>query len=200
MDSCNYYKLIMTTIQNIETLLNIEVSTTYNLRDGKKTKNKNRYYYLRDICYVVELTKGMWMICEDCKKTRVMLQNNCWCCTYDGYTYGDRSKFHRLFMNCDDNEVFIDHINRKRYDNRHDNLRIATPSENSRNTSKCKNNTSDVTGVYNNKQTQAWVARINSDNNTRISRSFSEGKYPDAKQRAIDQRKAWEIEFGYTCE
>jgi hypothetical protein len=50
---------------------------------------------------------------------------------------------HRLIAECfipnPDNKPFVDHINRKRDDNRVNNLRWVSQSENSRNTSKCRN-------------------------------------------------------------
>lgn len=55
----------------------------------------------------------------------------------------------------------IDHINRKRTDNRISNLRDATPTTNNRNKSRQKNNTSGVTGVSWNRASKAWEAYIN---------------------------------------
>ena len=45
------------------------------LRNGKKKANKNRYYYYKDQYYIIELTKGQWMISEDSTKTRELLRN-----------------------------------------------------------------------------------------------------------------------------
>ena len=55
-----------------------------------------------------------------------------------------------------DNKDFIDHINRIRNDNRIENLRWATTSENNQNKSQSKNNTSGTTNVYYYKSTDKW--------------------------------------------
>jgi HNH endonuclease len=55
-------------------------------------------------------------------------------------------------------EGFVDHINRKRDDNRVCNLRLATPTESSRNTSSRKNSSSKFLGVCRNDT--GWQAGI----------------------------------------
>jgi hypothetical protein len=54
----------------------------------------------------------------------------------------------------------VDHINNDRTNNKVDNLRFATHSENRRNSSKYINNTSGVIGVYHDKKNNKWMARI----------------------------------------
>jgi hypothetical protein len=58
----------------------------------------------------------------------------------------------------------LDHINRVRNDNRISNLREVSSSENSRNRTLNKNNSSGYPGVRWNKQMARWVARINIKN------------------------------------
>ena len=53
-----------------------------------------------------------------------------------------------------------DHINRNRLDNRRENLRACTESENQHNTEKPKHNTSGYKGVYWRKDQNKWIAKI----------------------------------------
>ena len=66
----------MTSLINIRNILNIE-NIDKPLRDGKKKVSKNRYYYFKDLYYIIALTKGRWMITEDCRKTRQLLRLYC---------------------------------------------------------------------------------------------------------------------------
>ena len=81
----------MTTLNNIESFLNIEL-THRHIKDGKKKKSKNQYYYLPDIGYVVKLTKDMYMIAEDCIKTRKLLRLYTWCVCSGYATNRDKSE------------------------------------------------------------------------------------------------------------
>lgn len=58
----------------------------------------------------------------------------------------------------------IDHINMQKDDNRFCNLREASNAENSRNSTKQKNNTSGFKGVYWNIKSNKWKAQIRVDN------------------------------------
>ena len=58
----------MTTLANIEALLNIQIGQRQ-LRDGKRKKVKNQYYWYEDQYYIIKLSKNMWMVAEDCRKT-----------------------------------------------------------------------------------------------------------------------------------
>jgi len=55
---------------------------------------------------------------------------------------------------------FLDHINGDRADNRIANLRLATPSENARNSSSYRNSTSRFRGVSWHQKAQKWVVQI----------------------------------------
>jgi hypothetical protein len=61
-----------------------------------------------------------------------------------------------------DEDVFIDHVNLNKSDNRIDNLRLASRSENGQNRAEPANNTSGKKGVllYNYNGYRRWVARI----------------------------------------
>jgi hypothetical protein len=70
----------------------------------------------------------------------------------------------------------IDHINGVRDDNRLENLRLATNSQNGMNTKKYKNNTSGVRGVRWNKSKGKWEASINVNGKTKYLGSFKDIK------------------------
>ena len=66
--------------------------------------------------------------------------------------------FHRLVMGISDENIAVDHINHNKSDNRKNNLRFVTDSQNSMNRGVSSNNTSGITGV--NKRNGKWTARI----------------------------------------
>ena len=86
----------------------------------------------------------------------------------------------------------IDHINRCREDNRIENLRVVTQSENLKNKTKYINNTSGYSGVVFNKKEQRWQARINVDKKSIHLGTFKE------KSEAIDARKQGEKKYGFS--
>ena len=61
-------------------------------------------------------------------------------------------RLHNFIMN----EKYIDHINRDKSDNRKNNLRVASISENNRNRSKGKNNSSGFIGISKGKYSKKW--------------------------------------------
>lgn len=68
-------------------------------------------------------------------------------------------RFHRIVMRAQLGQV-VDHINKDRSDNRKQNLRCCSRSENVRNRGLCSSNTSGVTGVFFDKARDKWVASI----------------------------------------
>lgn len=58
----------------------------------------------------------------------------------------------------------VDHIDQDTYNNRINNLRLATALENSKNKPKRRDNISGITGVSYDKQTGRWVVRIKNGN------------------------------------
>lgn len=66
--------------------------------------------------------------------------------------------FHRLVMGISDENIAVDHINHNKSDNRKNNLRFVTDSQNSMNRCISSHNTSGITGV--NKCNGKWTARI----------------------------------------
>jgi len=195
----------MTTLNNIEAFLNLEIGDKI-LKDGKKYNNKNKYYYYNQFYYIIKLSQDKWTIAEDCNKTRKLLKKYCWRTHNDGYaqTAVDKTtkKWHQLFFKYEDGLV-SDHINNKRFDNRIDNIRIVTSSDNSRNKTINSLNTSGKQGVSNliDKRTGVhyWRVQITDNNNKKIQKYFSISKLgtDEAKRQAIEYRKDLEIIYGY---
>lgn len=67
---------------------------------------------------------------------------------------------HRLIMGITDPKVQLDHRNRNGLDNRKDNLRIATNSQNTCNRAPYKNRSSLFKGVYFDKKANKWASQI----------------------------------------
>lgn len=112
------------------------------------------------------------------------------------YYNGDRINFavHRLIflMHYEYLPDFIDHINGKRDDNRIENLRAVTTSENNRNRPVSKHSTSGAKGViYNKNSTKPWNARIRYDN-----KIHSLGYYHTIEEASAVYQRAAEHYFG----
>jgi hypothetical protein len=76
---------------------------------------------------------------------------------------GTRYRAHRLaFLHKEGHwpKGQVDHINGERGDNRWDNLRLATPSQNQWNKGPQRNNTSGFPGVHQHKRTGKYIARL----------------------------------------
>lgn len=106
-----------------------------------------------------------------------LIKDFCWHYGTGGYLVATPKKsdskrnniqFHRLVMGVLDkdwNDVIVDHVkhgtmSELKYDNRKQNLRLATRSENNRNAHTRKDNTSGVKGVMFNPKTGTWTASI----------------------------------------
>lgn len=85
----------------------------------------------------------------------------------------------------------IDHIDGDQTNNRIDNLRCVTSTENSKNAKISRRNTSGRTGVSFNKAQQKWVAYIASNKEFKFLGTFSE------KKDAITARKKAEEELAF---
>ena len=113
----------------------------------------------------------------------------------NGYLYfkhnGKSKRLHRFIYELigvdipDDMEV--DHINHNKTDNRWENLRLVSRSDNQRNRGIQKNNKSGVVGVYWHNASSRWEADL---------QGIYLGRYKD-KSKAVDARKLAEVAYGY---
>ena len=129
-------------------------------------KKYNRYDLSGDygIGYTLKGEKFLFDL-EDYDK----IKDYCWHITKRGYVAtrnknkkGARIRFHRLVIGLPNDKFDVDHIHGKesRYDNRKENLRLVTRSQNNMNSALAKNNTSGATGVYYHKSANKWAASI----------------------------------------
>ncbi len=93
-----------------------------------------------------------------------LIKNYKWYLNHDGYVIHKISDnkviwMHRLISGADD-RFEVDHKNRSRHDNRNENLRIATRSNNGMNSLEQSNNTSGFRGVVWHRASNKWMARI----------------------------------------
>lgn len=120
-----------------------------------------------------------------------LIKNFCWCKDKDGYILTVKNKttikMHRLIMNCPD-DMDIDHIYHINYDNRKNELRTVTVSQNGMNRKIGSNNTSGVKGVYWNKRNKKWYAQIRV-NNIRIHLGYFINKKDAIKTRKEAETK-----------
>lgn len=84
-------------------------------------------------------------------------------------------KLHRVIVGAKKGQ-YVDHINQDSLDNRRENLRICTNSENLRNRGKQSNNTSGFKGVSWNKNANKFSVRISVNGNDRFYGYFSDAK------------------------
>lgn len=89
---------------------------------------------------------------------------------------GKIHKVHRLIFLLEHDYLpkEIDHINGDRQDNRIENLREVTRSENQYNKAMCKSNTSGFRGVNWHKHSKSWVVRVCTKGKTKILGYFKD--------------------------
>ena len=82
----------------------------------------------------------------------------------DGKRIAENIFFHKIITNYE----LVDHKNQNKLDNRKENLRPCTQSQNMQNVRRKINNTSGIIGVTYYKKSKKWVARINPTKGNRI--------------------------------
>lgn len=156
-------------------------------RNGKLNKKYNTYDLSGE--YGIGYTFKGEKFCFDLEDYD-LIKDYCWY-LHKGYaetTNKNREiiSMHQLVLNF--TEKVPDHKNRIRYDNRKENLRITSNSENAFNITKRKNNTSGITGVYWEEQKEKWCACIYKN------KKYVLRKYFDNKDDAIKSRLKAELE------
>ena len=114
--------------------------------------------------------------------------------TYNGQRF--YMVYHRLlwchyYGKWPESNLVIDHKNGDHYDNSIENLRLVTQTENCRNKSTPKDNTSGHVGLYWVKSKEKWLVQIGNNN-----KSIHLG-YFENKEDAIKARKEAEKKYGY---
>ena len=118
---------------------------------------------------------------------------------------GKTCKLHRFIMNVTERTEVVDHLNRDTFDNRRENLRIVSSTENNLNCRKSRNNTSGRTGVYfkraQGNRSDLWIAQWN-ENDKHYSKCFSVRVlgYEEAFRQASEFRALKEKEYNILTE
>lgn len=97
------------------------------------------------------------------------------------------TRFHRIVMNAKTSD-FVDHKNRKKYDNRKENLRICTHQENDRNKDISSKNRSGIIGVGWDKSRSKWSSSITINHKKIFLGRFSD-KNEAIKNRLLAEKK-----------
>nr|DAL80274.1 MAG TPA: homing endonuclease [Caudoviricetes sp.] len=115
--------------------------------------------------------------------------NDKWCKDKNGYVKNSKQEYlHRILF--DKTNLFVDHINGNKLDNRKSNLRICNNADNLKNRVKLpKNNTSGILGVRFREDRNKWYAEIQCNKEKIYLGSFS------SKEDAIKARLNGELKL-----
>lgn len=164
--------------------------------NGKKYKVKNKYDLSGKygIGWTRNTNKEFYFDLEDYAK----IENYCWSenNSGDGYVYtvfeNAHIFLHNMIMNKSKKDRYeIDHINHNPKDNKKNNLRVVTRSQNQMNVNVKSNNTSGVTGVSWDTTNNCWIARIQKDKIRHII-----GYFTDFNDAVNARKQAEEKYFG----
>jgi len=156
------------------------------LEPMRKSKNK---FIEHDSCAEVITTKGEIILIS--KSDLLIVSKYTWCISKTGYPVANINhkvtKLHRYILSPSENQI-IDHINGNKLDNRRNNLRICTNTENVRNSKLQLNNSTGYPGIRTTKGGKF---------NVRITVNHKElhvGNY-DTLDEAITKRKEVELKY-----
>lgn len=133
-----------------------------------------------------------------------LIKNFCWREEKKGYlrtsiiTNGEEKQIilHRLIMNLsNEKKLFVDHINHNVYDNRKQNLRIVTNTQNIQNSKPNSKNKTGVPGVDFRKDCKKWMVRITINGNRIRLGSFD--TFEEAVQARIEAENKYFGEYSY---
>lgn len=155
-------------------------------------KKRNNYDLSGD-CGIGYTSKGeeFYFDLEDYDK----IKDYCWYINSGGYVYAHNKinnstiSMHRLIMNVNQKEIFVDHIYHNKNDNRKSQLRLVNHYQNASNCRISKNNTSGYKGVYWHEPAQKWEVLIQYNN-----KLINLGLYSDMND-AIKARQEAEIKY-----
>lgn len=126
-----------------------------------------------------------------------LIKDFCWMiATNDKYVVTNQKngttllKMHRLIMDAKDGEI-LDHINRKKFDNRKENLRFATAAQNIMNRGINHDNTSGITGISWCESREKWETYI-----TLNRKRIHIGRYLDFDEAIYNRLLAEKKYFG----
>ena len=145
-----------------------------------RMKKENHFEINGDIVKMYD-SKGLSFLIDIDDLERV--RQYCWqvnkkgyVCSYTPMYNGVRNyvSLHRFITNCKDKNMVVDHINHNTCDNRKENLRICTPSQNQQNVKPTSYNKSGVRGVRFNKYTNKWEVGITIDGKHRVVGYYKE--------------------------
>lgn len=159
----------------------------------RTSKDRNEIISYENYAEIVIYNKQ----CEEIARTLVDLddvdkvKDTKWGLNNYGYVTNKKcgdALIHRVIMNAP-KKMVVDHKNNLPLDNRKENLRICTQTQNMQNSSMQKSNTSGILGVYWDKNRNKWVAQIRINNKT-----VTLGRYEDIEE-AEQVRKDAELKY-----
>ena len=159
----------------------------------KMNRKTNRYEFKDEYVIGYDLNNNPFFFDKDDYEK---VKDLCWHFDNKGYVVSSISKkanikMHRLIMG-EPTDLFVDHMNGCKNDNRKDNLRICTPSQNAMN--HIHKNPYGISGIYPSKY-NTWYATISKNRKNYFLGSFS------SQEEAVKARKVAEEnlfgEFSY---